>query len=96
VARTELKADSVGRFALGCITMSLLCAALVVSFPQVGWLRGAAGSLGFNAGCWGTGVALRCSIRLRERLCYLASLLSLPNAILWGWLIHRSIHERAT
>lgn len=93
MASRELKAEAVGRFALGCVTVSLLCAALVVSFSQVGWVRGVAGSLGFNAGCWGVGVALWCSIRLRERLCYLACLLSLPNVVIWGWFLHRVIYE---
>ncbi len=89
----EIKPEAVGRLALGCVAFSLLCGALVVSFPQVGWVRGSAGSLGFNAGCCGVGVALWCSVRLRERLCFLAAVLSLPNIVLWAWLVHRLIHE---
>jgi hypothetical protein len=92
----ELKPEEVGRFAVACVVVSLLCATLVVVFPGISWVRGIFGSVGFNAGCWGAGVALWCSIRLRERLCYLASVLSIPNIAVWAWLTYRVIYEKPT
>jgi hypothetical protein len=89
---TEVRHEAVGRFALGCVVVSLLCGAIVVCFSSVGWVRGVVGSMGFNAGFWGLGVALWCSIRLRERLCHLACVLSVPNVAVWTWLIYRVIH----
>jgi hypothetical protein len=93
MSRTELKPEDVGRFAVGLVLFSLLCATLVVTFPGISWVRGIFGSLGFNAGCCGAGVALWCSVRLRERLCYLASFLSIPNAIAWSYFTYHIIYE---
>jgi hypothetical protein len=92
MSHAELKPEAVGRFALGCACFSMICAALVAVFPQVSWMRGISGSLGFNAGCWGAGVAIWCSIRLRERLCYFAAVLSIPNLAFWGWFLIKVIH----
>jgi hypothetical protein len=49
MSRTKVNPTEVGRLALGFVTFSLVCAALVVMFPGIGWVRAFAGSLGFNA-----------------------------------------------
>ena len=94
MSHTELSPRSVGRFAVACVVGSLLCAALLVAFPRSG-LRAPVGSLGFTAAWIGTAVAFWCSLRLRDRLCYLASALSVPNMLAWAWLTYVVIHESA-
>ena len=92
MSHIELKPKAVGQFAVGCVVGSLLCAALVVIFPGI---DGLFSPFGFIAACIGAGVALWCSIRLREHLCYLALVLSIPNVVVWAWLINHIIYEKS-
>ncbi|MDG3004859.1 hypothetical protein [Paludisphaera mucosa] len=92
-ARRAIPHEEVGRWALVCVLSSLLCAGIVVAFHEARWVRGVVGSLGFNAGAWGLGVAFWCSVRLRDRLCYLAAALSVPNVVAWAYVLDRVIHD---
>lgn len=82
-----LKPKEVGDFALGCVFLSLICGFVVLCFPQVRWLRGVAGSLGFNAGCWGGGVAFWFSVRLGDRR------LTFPNDLTESTLLQLAISQ---
>lgn len=90
----QLKSAEVGRFVLAWVALSLLCAALLVTFPHITWVRGTAGSTGFIAACLGIGLGLWCSLRFRGHRCYLAFVLSVPNFALWAYFLHLAIHDR--
>lgn len=90
---TDAQSQAVGRLAVAFVTTSLLCAAILVAFPEIAWVRGILGSGGFNLGCLGAGIALWGCIRVRHRLCYLATVLSIPNAAIWAWMLYLFIYH---
>jgi hypothetical protein len=93
MAENEPKSSDIGKIAVRFVVVSVLCGLAILCFPQIRVLRGLAGAGGFMLGSIGCGVALWCSIRERDRTCYLACLLSLPNVFLWGWVFQLSIYD---
>jgi hypothetical protein len=90
---TRLDPNRTSYFTLVCaITVLIADIALSILWPLRS-VRATAGSLGLFAAVVGSGFGIWCSVRLRNRVCYAAEIMSIRSLMLWAWLLWRAVHD---
>jgi len=87
--------EKILRFAVGCVVVSSVAAALFILFRQVGSVRGPAAGVGIMAAFTGSGIAGWFAFRARDRRLTVAAFASALPLAFWGWVLYDLVHVGA-
>jgi len=86
--------QSVFKIVLGHVLASMTAGLIYLLFRSVADVRGICGAIGFLSALSGSGVAFWFSLRMRDRACFCAAVLSIVPLVFWIWVIYERLYQR--